>query len=106
MTQVKMAKRMNACYRPHNLTEVAKYRYGCIVKYRKLRTKGFSEQEALAFLDVKRSTFFNWLSRFNKKCGNINMKTTELENKSRRPHNFRTSKIISPYLVSHILRIR
>ena len=34
------------------------------------------------------------------------MKTAELENKSRRPHNFRKSKIISPQLVSHIHRIR
>ena len=34
------------------------------------------------------------------------MKTAELENKSRRPHNLRTSKIISPQLVSHILKIR
>jgi len=106
MTQVKMAKRISDGYRPHNLSEEAKYRYECIVKYRRLRAKGFREKEVLDFLDVKRSTFFSWLSRFNKKCGNINMKTTELENKSRRPHNFRTSKIISPYLVSHILNIR
>ena len=33
------------------------------------------------------------------------MKTTELENKSRRPHNLRTSKIISPQLVSHVYEI-
>ena len=34
------------------------------------------------------------------------MKTTGLENKSCRPHNYRISKIISPQLVSHILKIR
>lgn len=106
MTQVKRANKLTGEYRPQNLSETAKYRYGCIVKYRKLRSKGLSEQEALEFIEVKRSTFFNWLSRFNNKCGNINMKTTELENKSRRPHNFRKSKIISHTLISHILKIR
>lgn len=34
------------------------------------------------------------------------MKTSRLENKSRRPHNIRISKIISPALVSHVLEIR
>ena len=93
-------------YRPLNLSKEASYRYECIVKYSRLRAKNFSEQEALEFLGIKRSTYFNWLRRYKNKCGNQQMKTTELENKSRRPHNLRTTKIISPQLVSHILKIR
>ena len=34
------------------------------------------------------------------------MKTTGLANQSRRPHNFRTTKVITSQLVSHILKIR
>lgn len=106
MTQIKNAWRLSYKYRPHNLSREAQYRYDCIVKYKKLRTKGFTEQEALEFIGVKRSTFFNWLSRFNNQCGTLNMKTTGLENKSRRPHNFRTTKVITHTLISHILKIR
>ena len=40
------------------------------------------------------------------KCGTMRMKTTRLANKSRRPHNFRTTKVISTQLVSYILKIR
>ncbi|MCD8378448.1 MAG: integrase core domain-containing protein, partial [Candidatus Gastranaerophilales bacterium] len=76
------------------------------IKYNHLHSKGFTEQEALEFLELKRSTFYSWLKKFNDKCGTINMKTTELENKSRRPHNFRKSKIINHELISHILKIR
>ncbi len=106
MTQVKRANVLNLGYYRHNLTEEAIFRYICILKYKKLREKQFSEKEALDFLGVCRSTFYHWLSRFNNKCGNSQMKTTELENKSRRPHNFRQSKVITPSLVSHILSIR
>ena len=34
------------------------------------------------------------------------MKTTELENKSRRPHNIRQANVITQILVSHVLEIR
>ena len=53
-------------YRPQNLSEEVCYRYECLVKYRRLREKGFSEQEALEFLGVKRSTYFNWLKSLRK----------------------------------------
>ena len=53
-------------YRPQNLSKEACYRYECLVKYRRLREKGFSEQEALEFLGVKRSTYFNWLKSLRK----------------------------------------
>ena len=106
MTQVKNVWRLNLRYRPQNLSKEACFRYEWMVKYKKLREKGFNEKAALEFLGVKRSTFFNWLKRFNNKCGTLNMKTTELENKSRRPHNPRISRIIVQELVSHILKIR
>lgn len=106
MTTVHKACSLSLEYRPHNLSKDAIYRYEILIKYERLRTKGFSEIEALEFLKVKRSTFYSWLKRYKSKCGTINMKTAELANKSRRPHNFRKSKIISPQLVSHILNIR
>lgn len=106
MTQVKNVWWLNLKYRPQNLTKEACFRYECLVKYKKLREKGFTEIEALEFLNIKRSTFFYWLNKFNNKCGNLKMKTTELENKSRRPHNFRKSKVITHVLISHIFSIR
>ena len=36
----------------------------------------------------------------------MRIKTTGLVSKSCRPHNFRTTKVISTQLVSHILKIR
>ena len=93
-------------YRPQNISKEAKYRYEILVKYRRLRSKGFSEQEALEFLGVKRSTYFSWLKRYTSQCGPQKMKTTELANKSRRPHNFRQSKVITHTLISHIHSIR
>ena len=93
-------------YRPQKLSKEAFNRYECLVRYGRLRAKNFSEREALEFLGVKRSTYFSRLKRYKNKCGNQQMKTTELANKSRRPDNFRKSKIISPQLVSHILKIR
>ena len=98
--------RLKYNYRPLQLSKEACYRYEILIKYKHLREKGFSENETLEFLNVKRSTYFSWLKRYSNKCGTIKMKTTELENKSRRPHNLRTSKIISAQLVSHILKIR
>ena len=98
--------RLKYNYCPLQLSKEACYRYEILIKYKHLREKGFRESEALEFLNVKRSTYFSWLKRYNNKCGTIKMKTTELENKSRRPHNLRTTKIISPQLVSHILKIR
>jgi hypothetical protein len=56
--------RLNLAYRPQNLSKEACYRNECLVKYRQLRAKNFSEQEALEFLNVKRSTFFSWLKRY------------------------------------------
>ena len=98
--------RLNYSYRPLKLSKEACYRYEILIKYKQLRSKGFNEGEALEFLGIKRSTYYNWQKKYRNKCGTIKMKTAELENKSRRPHNLRTSKIISPHLVSHILKIR
>lgn len=106
MTQVHKASFLSYIYEPLEMSETAYYRYDCILKYKKLRNRGFTEREALEFIGVKRSTFFNWLKRYNNKCGTIKMKTTELENKSRRPHNFRQTKVITLSLLSHILKIR
>ena len=97
---------LNLSYLPQNLTQEARYRYKILIRYKRLREKGFSEKDALEFLQVKRSTFFSWLKKYNNKCGTQRMKTTGLANKSRRPHNFRTTKVISAQLVSHILKIR
>lgn len=98
--------RLNLSYLPQNLTQEACYRCNILIRYKRLREKGFSEKAALEFLQVKRSTFFSWLKKYNSKCGTQRMKTTGLANKSRRPHNFRTTKVISAQLVSHILKIR
>lgn len=106
MTQVKTAQLMGSQYRPQNLSKEAIYRYEILVKYKRLREKGFSEKEALEFLNVKRSTYYNWLRRYKKRSGTHQMKTTELANKSRRPHNFRKTKVITHILISHILKIR
>ena len=106
MTNMKDARFLSKNYRPLKLTEKGKYRYDILIKYKKLKEKEFKEKEALEFLGVKRSTFFNWQKKFKDKCGTIKMKTAELENKSCRPHNLRKSKLISHKLVSHILKIR
>ena len=45
MTQVKRVNELNLGDYPHNLTEEAKYRHDCIIKYKKLREKGFDEKE-------------------------------------------------------------
>ena len=44
-------------YRPRNQSKEACYRYECLMKYKKLREKGFKEKEALEFLNLKCSTF-------------------------------------------------
>ena len=89
-----------------NLSKEACYRYECLIKYKKLREKGFSEKEALDFLNIKRSTFFLWQKNYRNLCGTMKMKTTGLENKSRRPHNIRQANVITQTLVSHVLEIR
>lgn len=106
MTQVKNVWKLSLKYSPFNITDEAKYRYDCIVKYRKLKEEGWSSQKAIEFLGIRRSTFFYWLNKFNKKSGTLKMKTAELENKSCRPHNFRKTKVITHTLISHILKIR
>ena len=106
MTDMKKASFLSERYSPLKLTEEAKYRYDILIKYRKLKEKGFKEKEALEFLGVKRSTFFKWQKKFKDKCGTIKMKTAELKNKSCRPHKLRKSKLITHKLVSHILKIR
>ena len=98
--------RLKFNYRPMNLSKEACYRYECLIKYKKLREKGFSEKEALDFLNLKRSTFFLWQKKYRNQCGTMNMKTTGLENKSRRPHNIRQANVITQTLVSHVLEIR
>ena len=98
--------RLKFNYRPMNLSKEACYRYECLIKYKKLREKGFSEKEALDFLNLKRSTFFLWQKKYRNQCGTMKMKTTGLENKSRRPHNLRQAKVITQTLVSHVLEIR
>lgn len=107
MVQIKQANILLYKYSPLQLTAEAKHRYDCILKYKELREQeGWSSSKAINFLGLKRSTFYKWLKRYNSKSGSIKKKTAELANKSRRPHNLRTSKIISPELVSHILKIR
>ena len=98
--------RLSFEHRPFTITEEAKYRYNCIVKYVRLRRKGLTETEAIEIIEVKRSTLFNWIKKYKEHCGTIKMKTTGLENKSRRPHNLRKPKLISHNLISHILKIR
>lgn len=98
--------RLKYNYRPTNLSKEACYRYECLIKYKKLREKGFSEKEALDFLNLKRSTFFLWQKKYRNHCGTMKMKTTGLENKSRRPHNIRQANVITQILVSHVLEIR
>ena len=98
--------RLKFNYRPTNLSKEACYRYECLIKYKKLREKGFSEKEALDFLNLKRSTFFLWQKKYRNHCGTMKMKTTGLENKSRRPHNIRQANVITQILVSHVLEIR
>lgn len=98
--------RLKFNYRPMNLSKEACYRYECLIKYKKLREKGFSEKEALDFLNLKRSTFFLWQKKYRNQCGTMKMKTTGLENKSRRPHNIRQANVITQTLVSHVLEIR
>ena len=75
ITQVHRASFMNMDKINPDLSDTAKYRYDCILKYKKLKTKGFKEQETLEFIGVKRSTFYGLLNKFNKKFGNIDMKT-------------------------------
>ena len=98
--------RLKFNYRPMNLSKEACYRYECLIKYKKLREKGFSEKEALDFLNLKRSTFFLWQKKYRNQCGTMKIKTTGLENKSRRPHNIRQANVITQTLVSHVLEIR
>ena len=98
--------RLKFNYRPMNLSKEACYRYECLIKYKKLREKGFSEKEALDFLNLKRSTFFLWQKKYRNQCGTMKMKTTGLENKSRRPHNIIQANVITQTLVSHVLEIR
>ena len=57
---------LNISYRPKNLTKEASYRYEILIRYKRLREKGFSESEALEFLQVKRSTYFSWLKEKRK----------------------------------------
>lgn len=85
---------------PIKLTPTGAFRLKCVENYIKLRQKGLSEVEALEIIDVKRSTLFRWMKKYKTR------KTTELENKSRRPLHLRETKIISHELVSHILKIR
>lgn len=46
---------LNLSYLPQNLTEEACYRYNILIRYKRLRENGFSEKEALEFLQVKHS---------------------------------------------------
>ena len=98
--------RLKFNYRPINLSKEACYRYECLIKYKTLREKGFLEKEALDFLNLKPSTFFLWQKKYRNHCGTMKMKTTGLENKSRRPHNIRQANVITQTLVSHVLEIR
>ena len=98
--------RLKFNYRPMNLSKEACYRYECLIKYKKLREKGFSEKEALDFLNLKRSTFFLWQKKYRNQCGTMKMKTPGLENNSRRPHNIRQANVITQTQVSNVLEIR
>ena len=100
MTSIKDARFLAKSYNPTQLSNIATSRLKCVENYLKLRQKGLSEIEALDIIDVKRSTLFRWIKKYRTR------KTTELENKSRRPLHLRETKIISHELVSQILKIR
>jgi len=100
MTCIKDARFLAKSYKPTQLSDIATYRLKAVENYLKLKRKGLTEEEALEIIEVKRSTLFRWIKKYNTR------KTTELENKSRRPLNLRETKIISHELVSHILKIR
>ena len=52
MTQVKNTQILSFKYKPFNISAEARYRYSCIIKYNHLHSKGFTEQEALEFLEL------------------------------------------------------
>ena len=52
MTIVRQEWRLKYQYNPFNLKEEAKYRYDTLIRYKKLREKGFSEKEALELYKV------------------------------------------------------
>lgn len=106
MTQVKRVTELGLEYRPIELSEEGRYRYGVLIKYEKLRKKGLSEKEALEILEVKRSTYYSWRRRYEKSCGPIKKRVTSLNNKSRRPHNVRKSKIITEELITQVYKLR
>jgi len=87
---------------PLKTTPEALFRLKILEKYHLLRKQGLNEQKALEILEVKRSTFFRWKKIYEPQ----NKKSAGLENKSRRPFNFRKAKVFSHSLVSHILQIR
>lgn len=99
-TSIKNARLLPESYKLLQLSKTANDRLKCVENYIKLKQKGLSEKDALEIIDVKRSTLFRWLKKYKTR------KTTELENKSRRPLNFRESKVITHELVSHVLKIR
>ncbi len=69
MTQIHTAVSLSLTYKPFNISEKAKYRFSCIVKYQKLREKGLTEKEALEIIEIKRSTLFDWLKKYRNKRG-------------------------------------
>ena len=90
---------------PQNLTKEASYRYEILIRYKRLREKGFSESEALEFLQVKRSTYFSWLkekkeiviSENSQTCTlcRTNPKTKAKQSRitnTNRPHGFKFKK--------------
>lgn len=69
--------------RTDEISASAHNRLDQIKKYDRLREKGFSETEALAFLGLKRSTLYLWKQKLNK------YGASGLEYGSRRPHHLR-----------------
>lgn len=65
----------------------ARRRLDILEKYQSLRRHGYTEEAALAFLSVRRSTFYEWRRRY-RRTG-----LSGLEPRSRRPRNVRRSQI-------------
>jgi transposase len=78
-----------------NISATGLYRLEIIKKYKSLRMHNYNESEALKFLGVKRSTFFNWQKKLKAQG------TKALDNLSRRPK--RVNKLKIPLSVKELV---
>jgi transposase InsO family protein len=85
--------------RVKELSATAKKRLDILERYADLRAHGYTEQEALTFLETKRSTLYVWQKRYRKK------RLEGLEPHSRRPWRERQSKV-SLHIKQRVCHIR